>query len=61
MNGRKKVKDIFIDNKIPKSEREAWPIVMLDNEEILWIPGLKKSHYEVDNIQEQKYVTLYYK
>lgn len=45
LNGSKKVKDIFIDKKIPMSERNLWPIVVDGNENIVWIPGIKKSKY----------------
>lgn len=46
MNGSKKVKDIFIDEKIPRSQRDYWPIVTNANHEIIWLPGLKKSVFE---------------
>ncbi|WP_307342640.1 tRNA lysidine(34) synthetase TilS [Caldalkalibacillus uzonensis] len=42
MKGHKKVKDIFIDSKIPRYQRELWPII-LDQQGVLWIPGLKRS------------------
>jgi len=45
LNGSKKVKDIFIDKKIPMSDRKLWPIVVDSDENIVWIPGLKKSKY----------------
>lgn len=43
LNGSKKVKDIFIDAKIPPKERDKWPIVTDNNGEILWLIGLKKG------------------
>ncbi|MCM3006925.1 tRNA lysidine(34) synthetase TilS [Priestia koreensis] len=61
MKGTKKVKDIFIDAKVPLSERSVWPIVEDRDGTILWIPGLKKSSYELNTYQQQKYVILYYK
>ncbi|WP_110114690.1 tRNA lysidine(34) synthetase TilS [Bacillus sp. CGMCC 1.16541] len=61
MKGRKKVKDIFIDCKIPLSERDIWPIVEDSSGEIIWLPGLKKSIYEKVNHSDQRYVILYYK
>jgi tRNA(Ile)-lysidine synthase len=61
MNGRKKVKDIFIDEKIPIHSRHSWPIVEDGNGNILWIPGLKKSVFEADSTNEDKYVVLNYK
>ena len=46
MNGSKKVSDIFIDLKVPKNIREFYPIVTDDNDNILWIPGLKKAKFD---------------
>lgn len=49
MRGKKKVKDIFIDMKIPKSERNSIPIIQF-GEDISWIAGIKTSDkYKVDN------------
>ena len=45
LNGSKKIKDIFIDSKIPLKDRESWPILVDSNDTILWVPGLKKSKY----------------
>ena len=53
MENYKKVKDIFINEKIPKHLRDEYPIVVDANEEIIWIPGLKKSHF--DRQKDQKY------
>ena len=47
MNGSKKVKDIFIDSKVPVSERDSWPIVVDSNGNVLWIPGIKKSKFDI--------------
>jgi len=47
LNGNKKVKDIFIDYKIPKDERLIYPLLVDSNDNILWIPNLKKSKYNV--------------
>lgn len=44
--GHKKVKDILIDEKIPLKERELWPIVVDSKDELLFIPGLKKSKFD---------------
>lgn len=46
--GHKKVNDIFIDKKIPKDERNIWPIIMDSNNNILWLPGIKKSKFAKD-------------
>ena len=45
INGSKRLKDIFIDAKIPLSERDTWPIVVDSCDKIIWIPGIKKSKF----------------
>ncbi len=42
MKGSKKLKDIFIDMKIPKEERELVPIIQFD-ENIAWVFSVKIS------------------
>jgi tRNA(Ile)-lysidine synthase len=36
---RKKIQDVFVDAKIPRSEREAWPLVVR-GDEIVAVPGV---------------------
>jgi tRNA(Ile)-lysidine synthase len=36
---RKKVQDVFVDAKIPRSEREAWPLVVR-GDDVVAIPGV---------------------
>lgn len=43
LNGSKKVKDIFIDAKIPPSLRSRIPLVCDVEGNILWIPGVRRS------------------
>ena len=47
LNGSKKINDIFIDNKVPLSKRNKWPIVVDANNTILWLPALKKSEFDI--------------
>jgi tRNA(Ile)-lysidine synthase len=44
-NGSKKIKDIFIDEKIPHFEREIWPIIEDAKGNIIWIPGIKHTRH----------------
>ena len=53
LNGTKKVKDIFIDEKVKLADRETFPIVVSSDDEIIWIPGLKKSKF--DKQKEENY------
>src|SRR5665648_238414 len=41
MKGLKKVKDFFIDNKIPKSHRDLIPILVDSEDQIIWIMGMR--------------------
>ncbi|WP_221569266.1 tRNA lysidine(34) synthetase TilS [Alkalihalobacillus sp. TS-13] len=43
MKGSKKVKDVFIDAKLPKPLRDIWPIVTDSSGKIIWIPGVKHA------------------
>lgn len=59
MNGSKKVKDIFIDEKIPINDRKNYPVVIDSDDNIIWIPGIKKSKY--DSLKTGKYdIILWY-
>lgn len=49
MIGTKKVSKIFIDEKIEKEKRNNYPIVCDSNNNILWIPGVKKSKFDCYN------------
>lgn len=40
MNGRKKLKDLFIDSKIPKEQRDFIPIIT-NLDEIVWVGGIR--------------------
>ena len=60
MKGTKKVKDIFIDEKIVPNERKIWPIVVDAKENIVWIPGLRKSKFDKDKNEEYDIVLRYY-
>lgn len=59
MNHLKKVKDIFINEKIPQSIRTIYPIVVDSNDQIIWIPGIKKSHLDRKNTQKYDIILKY--
>lgn len=42
----KKVQDVFVDAKVPRSEREAWPLVVR-GDEVVAVPGI----VEVDGVR----------
>lgn len=53
LNGTKKIKDIFIDEKISKGLRQNYPILVDSKNNVLWIPGIKKSNF--DKNKDEKY------
>ena len=60
MNGSKKVKDIFINSKIPMLERKDWPILVDSENHVLWIPGIKKSKYNKQINEKCDIILKYY-
>ena len=52
LNGSKKVKDILIDEHVLPSKKDEIPIMIDSNGEVLWILGLKKSKYDLDNYEK---------
>jgi len=60
LNGHKKLKDIFIDEKVSKEDRENWPILVDSNENILWIPGLKKSKFDKQKKENYDIIVRYH-
>jgi tRNA(Ile)-lysidine synthase len=45
----KKIQDVFVDAKVPRSEREAWPLVVRGNE-VVAVPGI----VEADGVQAER-------
>ena len=60
MEGHKKVNDIFIDNKISSKERNVWPVVCDAKDNVVWIPGLKKSKFDKEKTQDYDIILKYY-
>ncbi len=60
MLGSKKINDIFIDDKISTDERNIWPIVLDAKENIVWLPGLKKSKFDKEVNEEYDIILRYY-
>jgi len=47
---RRKIQDVFVDAKVPRSEREGWPLVVR-GDEVLAVPGLVE-HPEVSAVRD---------
>jgi tRNA(Ile)-lysidine synthase len=47
---RKKIQDVFVDAKVPRSEREAWPLVVR-GDGVIAVPGIVE-HPEVEAVKD---------
>ncbi len=61
LEGTKKLKKLFIDKKIPRFQRDSWPVITDQRNQILWVPGLKKSLYDVGPQGHGHRYILYYR
>lgn len=53
-NNKKKIKEIFIENKLPINIRKTYPILVDSNDNILWIPNIKKSKFCIKKDEKDK-------
>ena len=60
LNGKKKIKNIFIENKIPTNKRIDYPILVDSNDQILWVPNLKKSKFNKKKYEKYDIILRYY-
>lgn len=58
MNGHKKIKDILIDQKVPKYEREQQPLIVDTEDNIIWLVPYKISDDYKINKKTNKVLTL---
>ena len=60
VNGHKKIKDIFIDSKVSKEIRNILPLLVNNKNEVIWIPGIKKSKFAKDKNEKYDIILEYY-
>jgi tRNA(Ile)-lysidine synthase len=36
----KKLQDLFVDAKVPRAQRESWPVVVNEQDEVVFVPGV---------------------
>ena len=60
MNNYKKINDIFINEKVSRTDRDTYPIVVDSKNQIIWLPGLKKSHFDSQNSKKYDIILKYY-
>jgi tRNA(Ile)-lysidine synthase len=51
-NRRVKVQDLFVEAKVPRSERDAWPLVVR-GEEVVVVPGIAAAPGWEDTVKEE--------
>ena len=59
MNNYKKIKDIFIDAKIPMKDRNIAPIVVDSNNNIVWVPNIRKSKFDKEKTDNYDIILWY--
>jgi tRNA(Ile)-lysidine synthase len=57
MSGSRKVKDVFIQHKIPTEDRKRFPVVSLEGR-VAWLPGLVRSNLAMVTSDTTKIVRL---
>ena len=60
-NGTKKIGEILSESKIRKDERDKLPLLIDSNDNILWIPGIKKSKFDKQISEEYDIIIKYVK
>lgn len=60
LSGTKKIKDIFIDEKIPTLDRINYPLLVDNKGNILWIPGIKKSKFDKSKHENYDIIVKYF-
>ena len=61
MQDSRKIKDIFIDNKVPIIERNKLWLLTDSSGQILWIPGVKKSKFDKELNEKYDIILKYTK
>lgn len=61
MTGTKKIKDIFIDSKVPILKRNSWLLVCDSDNNVIWLPGLKKSKFDKEINEKYDIILMFVK
>lgn len=58
LNGSKKVQDMFVDEKIPPSRREQYPLLCDSAGRLLWIPGVRRSSHALTGSDSRRVLRI---
>jgi tRNA(Ile)-lysidine synthase len=61
MEGSKKLSDFFIQHKLSRFEKDAVPILVNANDEVIWIVGMRLDNRFKVTENTKKVLTLVYK
>ncbi|GEN57957.1 tRNA(Ile)-lysidine synthase [Halolactibacillus alkaliphilus] len=59
IDGHKKVSRIFIDKKIPQHKRDTWPLMVNQEDAVVWVLGITKPFLNT-HVKAKQYVKLTY-
>jgi tRNA(Ile)-lysidine synthase len=59
-SGSSKLKELFINMKVPKSLRQIWPIVADQQGAIIWVPGLRRASRALIREQTTKAIVIHF-
>ncbi len=59
LDGRQKIKNIFIEKRVPVMDRQSYPLVVDSENRIIWIPNLKKSQFNSKNSEKCDIILKY--
>lgn len=60
-SGTKKIGDVFTDSKVSIFDRDNYPIMTDNDDNVLWIPGIKKSIFDRQIDEEYDIIVKYIK
>lgn len=55
---RKKLQDLFVDEKVPRDERDAVPVVLHATGEVMWIAGIRSDERFALSAETKRFLTL---
>ncbi len=60
LNGTKKVQDMFVDAKVPRSRRDSLPLLVNGDGRVLWIPRMRRSRHALitDHTRSTLHITF---
>ena len=59
-SGTSKLKELFINMKVPKNLRHIWPIVVDQQGAIIWVPGLRRASRALIREQTTKAIVIHF-